>query len=54
VVFILRFRLSEKLGDNPSRATFATVLFWCALGAGVGSLLIRFTSESAWWTGHLS
>ncbi|CAG0953968.1 MAG: hypothetical protein F9K19_10345 [Rhizobiaceae bacterium] len=54
VVFALRFRLSEHLGANPSRATFATVLFWCALGAGFGSLLIRFTSESAWWTGHLS
>lgn len=54
VVFVLRLRLSEQLGENPSRATFATVLFWCALGAGAGSLLIRFTSESAWWTGHLS
>ena len=54
VVFVLRFRLSEYLGENPSRATFATILFWCALGAGIGSLLIRFTGETAWWTGHLS
>ncbi len=54
VVFVLRFRLSGYLGENPSRGTFATILFWCALGAGIGSLLIRFTSDAAWWTGHLS
>lgn len=54
VVFILRFRMSGHLGENPSRATLAPILFWCGLGAGIGSLLIRFTSDAAWWTGHLS
>ncbi|HHZ08958.1 MAG TPA: hypothetical protein GX405_09300 [Rhizobiales bacterium] len=54
VVFVLRFRMSGQLAENPARATFATVLFWCALGAGIGSLLIRFTGEAAWRTGHLS
>lgn len=54
VVFALRFRLTAYLDRNPARATLATVLFWCALGAGIGSLLIRFTSDAAWWTGHLS
>lgn len=54
VVFVLRSRLSGYLAENPSRALLATVLFWCALGAGIGSLLIRFTSDAAWWTGHLS
>ena len=28
-------------------------LFWAALLAGIGLLLIRFTSDAAWWTGHL-
>jgi hypothetical protein len=28
-------------------------LFWIAMVAGVGLLLIRFTSDAAWWTGHL-
>lgn len=54
VVVFLRSRLSAQLAETPSRATLAMVLFWCALGAGVGSLLIRFTSKAAWWTGHLS
>jgi hypothetical protein len=29
------------------------MLFWFGLIAGVGSLLIRFTGDAAWWTGHL-
>ena len=28
-------------------------LFWTAMIAGVCLLLIRFTSDAAWWTGHL-
>jgi hypothetical protein len=28
-------------------------LFWMALAAGIGLMLIRFTSNEAWWTGHL-
>jgi hypothetical protein len=29
-------------------------LFWTALVAGIGLFLIRFTSDAAWWTGHLT
>lgn len=35
------------------RAQGPEPLFWTAVVAGVGLLLIRFTSDSAWWTGHL-
>ncbi len=28
-------------------------LFWIALVCGLGLFAIRFTSDSAWWTGHL-
>ena len=29
-------------------------LVWAALICGVGLFAIRFTSEAAWWTGHLN
>jgi hypothetical protein len=29
------------------------LLFWVAIAAGIGLILIRFTSNEAWWTGHL-
>ena len=35
------------------RARIAGPLFWMALVAGIGLFVIRTTSESAWWTGHL-
>lgn len=28
-------------------------LFWVALVCGLGLFGIRFTSDAAWWTGHL-
>ena len=28
-------------------------LFWIALICGLGLFMIRFTSDHAWWTGHL-
>ena len=28
-------------------------LFWPGLMAGIGLLALRFTSDAAWWTGHL-
>ena len=28
-------------------------VFWVALFAGIGLFLIRFTSNEAWWSGHL-
>lgn len=35
------------------RAQGPKPLFWIAMVAGIGLLLISFTSDSAWWTGHL-
>lgn len=40
-------------GSQDPRAGMANVLFGLGLVAGVGLLLIRFTSKAAWWTGHL-
>ncbi|MGZ5912705.1 MAG: hypothetical protein ACXWLB_22730, partial [Reyranella sp.] len=28
-------------------------LFWVALVAGLGMLLIRLNGDASWWTGHL-
>ena len=38
--------------DDPRRST-GNILFGLGLVAGVGLLLIRFTSNAAWWTVHL-
>ena len=45
--------LRSRQSDGESRGGAATPLFWLGVVAGVGSLLIRFTGEAAWWTGHL-
>jgi len=44
--------LSQKAPDDD-RWQVGTPLYWAALTSGVGLLLIRFTSDSGWWTGHL-
>jgi uncharacterized membrane protein len=36
------------------RASVSKLLFWIALVAGIGLFAIRLTSETAWWTGHLT
>ena len=36
------------------RQRMPNALFWCALAAGVGSLLLRLTGDDGWWTGHLT
>lgn len=40
-------------GDDPKRR-WITPLFVAGMVSGFGSLLIRLTSEQAWWTGHLN
>lgn len=35
------------------RAGAPKALFWIALIAGMGLLVIRLTSTASWWTGHL-
>ena len=44
--------LRTRQSDAESRGWASTPLFWLGLIAGIGSLLIRFTGEGAWWTGH--
>ena len=46
-----RTLVREAPGDE--RWKVGTPLYWAALISGIGLLLIRFTSSSAWWTGHL-
>jgi hypothetical protein len=35
------------------RAQVPKPLFWVALIAGVGMLVIRLNGDASWWTGHL-
>ena len=46
-------RISPALPAGDRRRTMANALFWPALLAGAALLLIRFTGDAAWWTGHL-
>lgn len=41
------------IGLIGTRAKLPAWLFWTALVCGLGLFAIRFTSDSAWWTGHL-
>ena len=42
-----------KLAKERVLPVGEAVLFWVGLTAGLGLFLIRTTSDSAWWTGHL-
>jgi hypothetical protein len=48
----VRIQIKRALPDNPLPDA-AQLLFVVALLAGVGLLVIRFTSDASWWTGHL-
>ena len=37
----------------PGESMAWKVLFWIALAAGLGLLLIRSNGDDSWWTGHL-
>lgn len=47
-------QMPERTEDSPATIRHAAPLFWCAFAAGIVNFLIRFTSEQAWWTGHLT
>lgn len=49
----VRAQLMAGGGPEEDRRRIVAVLFPLALIAGAGLLLIRFTSDAAWWTGHL-
>ncbi len=52
-IFGLRIQLLAAMPDSDGRKSFGGVLSIAAIVAGVGLFLIRFTSDAAWWTGHL-
>lgn len=52
-LFGLRSQFYAKLDRFDSRRGPAGVLFVFGVVSGVGLLLIRFTSDAAWWTGYL-
>jgi hypothetical protein len=53
LVLTVVFDSAMVVGLVVLRARLAAPIFWTALAAGVGLFVIRLTSESSWWTGHL-
>jgi MFS-type transporter involved in bile tolerance (Atg22 family) len=49
----LRSQLSARLDRHDPRRGLMGVLLVVGVIAGVSLLLIRFTSDAAWWTGYL-
>ena len=52
-VFGLRGQVLAAMPEGDGRKGLVQALFVAAAIAGVGMFLIRFTSDAAWWTGHL-
>ena len=52
VMIGLKSHITPLIADDPPRARLATILFWTALLAGIIMIVLRLTSDSAWWTGH--
>lgn len=53
LVLTIVFDAAMVVGLIAMRARIAAPIFWAALVAGLGLFVIRLTSESSWWTGHL-
>ena len=53
-VMTMIFDIFMLVGLIPLRDRVAPALFWTAIVAGAGSLVLRLTSDAAWWTGHLA
>ena len=53
MLIVLKSRLAPLVADDDSRRKLSDIAIWGGSIAGVILLLIRFTSEAAWWTGHL-
>lgn len=49
----LRSQLAAALPANDPRKSTLGLVFGISIAAGIGLFLIRFTSDAAWWTGHL-
>lgn len=52
-LFGTRSQLNKTMSSDDSRQSLAGAMFVGGIVAGIGLLLIRFTSDAAWWTGHL-
>jgi hypothetical protein len=55
LIGLIGFRFYRRALFQPgnNQSTPNSILFGLAFVAGVGTLLIRFASHDAWWTGHL-
>ena len=53
LILTMVFDAAMVVGLVVMRKRLAAPIFWTALVAGVGLFVIRLTSESSWWTGHL-
>ena len=53
VLLALKPSVPEPTQQSPIYARYPNALFWCAVTAGVVMILLRFTSDHGWWTGHL-
>jgi hypothetical protein len=53
LVLTMVFDAAMVVGLVAMRRRLAAPIFWTALVAGVGLFVIRLTSDSSWWTGHL-
>lgn len=47
------FTVSKTIKRDDKAAIPMALLFLVALAAGIALFGIRFTSDAAWWTGHL-
>lgn len=52
-LFGLRSQVYASFDRYDSRRGLAGLLFVLGIISGIGLLLIRFTSDAAWWTGYL-
>jgi hypothetical protein len=53
-VMTMAFNAGMVIGLFAVRNSGPKPLWWIALIAGIGLFAIRFTSDAAWWTGHLT
>jgi hypothetical protein len=53
-LFILKPQIPAAGPDAPATVRYAKPLFVGGIVATVILVLIRFSSESGWWTGHLT
>jgi hypothetical protein len=53
LVLTIAFDFAMVAGLVAMRKRIAAPIFWAGLVAGAGLFVIRLTSESSMWTGHL-